>query len=168
MRLLFCKFCKTLEELDDFDGPPEADVLLNTLVMKHNVRDPMKHGGEETLPLSLMYISEKTWAEEKDDVIKQINMEHKATGFDGWVYESMSTYKEDALRCYSAHHRPKDGCIDWWAESKRIGRPTEEGQKAIRDMPGLGDYDPHLCQYCPVATYVQTEIRHKQGAYKDG
>lgn len=166
MRLLLCKCCKTLEQIEDFDGHPSEDRLLEELVRRHNERDPMAHGGEATLPLSLMHVSEKDWFENREQIIERINEEHKATGFDGWVYEAMNTYLDDAMKCYNQHGRPKQGCIDWWADSKRIGRPTAEGRQAVKDQYKLGERDPHICSSCPVASWVMTEQNAQAGLYK--
>lgn len=172
MRLLFCQTCKTLEEIDDLgydlvEG--EVDPLVEALVLKHTQKDAMGHGSSHMnqSPFRLINVDDLEWATERERLIRLINTENKKVGFDGWVYESMNTFADDALKCYSAHHRPKQGCIDWWDESKRIGRPTVEGQQAVKDLPGLGDRDPHLCQYCPVASYVRTEINHRKGLYKE-
>jgi hypothetical protein len=99
--------------------------------------------------------------------MKQLNDSNKNVGFDAWVYESTNTYAEDALKCYQRHNRPKEGCVDWWSDSKRIGRPTEVGKLALKENQKMGKSDPHLCQFCPVASYVQTEINHKRGLYKE-
>lgn len=168
MRLLFCNACKSLEEVEDYEGPLEVDPLIEQLVRKHNERAPMEHGGRDlrASPMRIAVVPDIKWATDREEIIKQINNENRKVGFDAWVYEATNTYSEDALRCYSDHHRPKQGCIDWWDESKRIGRPTEEGQAAVKDQYKLGQRDPHLCQYCPVASFVQTEINHRKGLYR--
>jgi hypothetical protein len=169
MRLLFCQACRTLEELPDFTPTHKdhVDPLLEELVRRHNVKDPMAHGGQETLPLSVMVVSEKDWAENRKEIIKGINDQHKkvsgATDAD-YVLESLDTFKYDAMTCYNRHRRPEDGCIDWMSDSKRIGRPTSEGQRAMKDLPKQSD--PHLCDFCVVRSGVDTKKRALKGLYK--
>jgi hypothetical protein len=173
-RLLYCKTCATLEEIPDLGyelAEGEPDPLVEGLLMKHYERDYKGHGGgtgEEQSPFRIPVVDAAEWRDSRAQVIKLINAENKKVGFDAWVYESQNTYSEDAMRCYNDHHRPKEGCIDWWDESKRIGRPTAEGQQAVKDQYKLGDRDPHLCMYCPVASFVQTQVNFKRGLYKDG
>jgi hypothetical protein len=162
-----------LEEIPDLGyelAEGEVDPLVEHVVERHTTMDPMGHGAAlmENSPFRLMHVPDDEWNNDSEGVIKAINEANKKVGLDAWVYESVNTYAEDALKCYAAHHRPKEGCIDWWSESKRIGRPTAEGQQAVADQYKLGDRDPHLCQYCPVASYVQTQVNFKRGLYKDG
>lgn len=178
MRLLYCRTCATipgrlppLTEIPDLgyelpEGQP--DPLVQHVIEEHTRMDPLGHGGSQMRdsPFRLMQVSDEEWNDDKEGVIKVLNAENKKVGFDAWVYESVNTYAEDALRCYRDHHRPAEGCIDWWDESKRIGRPTEEGRSAVADQYKLGERDPHLCQYCPVASWVQTQVNFRQGLYK--
>lgn len=167
MRLLFCNHCKTLEEIPDYEGTDPVDPLVEALVRKHNERAPMEHGGANisASPMRLMAVDDNDWRTNREKVLAQVNQENKKVGFDAWVYEAMNTYADDALRCYRAHHRPEDGCIDWWDDSKRIGRPTSEGRKVLKDNYKSGATDPHLCQWCPVASFVATQQRLKMGMY---
>lgn len=179
MRLLYCRTCAQtpgrlppLEEIPDLDYElPEGDVdpLVEHVVERHTTMDPMGHGSSsmENSPFRLMHIPDEEWNADKQGVIKAINAENKKVGMDAWVYESHNTYAEDALRCYVEHQRPKEGCIDYWSESKRIGRPTTEGRQAVKDQYKLGERDPHLCQYCPVQSWVSTQVNFKHGLYRD-
>jgi glutathionylspermidine synthase len=112
-------------------------------------------------------MTQEQFNSEKEEVIKRFSDGmKKKTGFDDWFYESRSTYAEDALHCYSQHHRPTQGCSDWWSDSKRIGRPTEVGRAVLKELPGKGKTDPHICSFCPVASYVRTEVNFRKGLYK--
>ena len=171
MRLLYCRTCTTLEEVPDLGyelGDTEVDPLVERLVQKHTERDPMGHGDAsmQASPFRLPIVDDEEWANNRSAVIKAINESNKKVGMDAWVYEATDTYKEDAMKCYSAHNRPKEGCIDWWADDKRIGRPTELGKALVKDQYKLGERDPHLCQWCPVASHVQTQVNFKSGLYK--
>lgn len=124
----------------------------------------MAHGGQETLPFSLMNVSDYDWSHNRAEIIKGISKKHqKSVGFEGYVIESLDTFKYDAMTCYQRHHRPQDGCIDWRDDSKRIGRPTPEGQAAMRGHKNV----PYLCDFCVVRTGVDTKIRAAKGLYKD-
>jgi len=171
MRLVFCQACRTLEELPDFTPlhKDHVDPLLEEVVLRHNKRDPMKHGGEATLPMSVMYVDDATWASNRKEIIDGIKKEHaKVSGQDpdAYVLESIDTFKYDAMTCYIQHRRPKDGCVDWMDDKKRIGRPTAEGQKAFSDLPGLREKSPHLCDFCVVRSSVDTKKRAAKGLYK--
>jgi hypothetical protein len=173
MRLLHCNVCRTVDEIPDYSGGDEVDPLVEKVVMEHNRRDPMGHGGKHltSLPMRLAFVDDLEYAYGKDDVLKKLAEEGKAVGFDPWVGEAFNTFAEDALKCYSTHRRPDYGagkpCIDYMSDSKRIGRPTEEGKAVLKQNEKLGAGDPHLCNWCPYHTTVQTEIRSRKGMYKD-
>lgn len=171
MRLLFCNHCKSLEEIPDYDGDAEVDPLIEEVVRQHNVRAPMEHGGANLTasPMRIAVVDDLEWAMDREKIIKQINESNKKVGFDAWVSEAHNTYGEDALKCWHAHREPGEGkpCIDYWSDSKRIGRPTAEGRVVLKENPKLSTDDPHLCQWCPYYTHVMTEVRHKKGMYKD-
>jgi hypothetical protein len=93
------------------------------------------------------------WEGHKDDILK--GLKERWTGFHPEFYATKDTYREDALRCYKAHRRPKGtDCVDWRADTKRL---TPEGWRG-REV--------YLCDFCPVFSTVMTEIRHRRGAYK--
>jgi hypothetical protein len=172
MRALYCGTCGTLEEIPDLDHDlheGEEDPFVSALVMRHTERDPMGHGAVDKTfsPFRLPSFDDNEWVTHKPELIAQLNQNNKDVGFDQWVYDSRNTFVEDALRCYVEHHRPKEGCIDYWDDSKRLGRPTPEGQSVLRENYKLGRGDPHLCQFCPVHTFVATQVRWRQGAYKE-
>jgi hypothetical protein len=164
MRLLLCRHCRTLEELADYEGPPEYDRLLEELVNRHNKLDARAHEGNVA---TLMHVENRDWEMHRDSILERMRSKDEGFG-EPWIKDAMDTYKEDALKCYSRHGRPKDGCGDYWSDSKRIGRPTPEGRAVLKTMYKLGERDPHLCQFCPVHTFVQTEINWTRGLYKEG
>ena len=171
MRLLYCRTCASAEEIPDLGrdlGDGEVDPYVEPLVLRHTERDPMGHGDASmmTSPFRLAHVDDEEWANNRKGVIQQLNESNKSVGLDSWVYEAVDTYKVDAGRCYKEHGRPKEGCIDWWDDSKRIGRPTGVGKQALKENYKTGDSDPHLCQFCPVASYVQTQVNFKKGLYK--
>lgn len=167
---LFCSFCKTLEEIpdSDYDGPRGENPIVAELLMRHNQRDPQGHGwGDGVAPFALFDFDPDEWANQRERCIKIVNERLKKSGNNAWVAEAMNTFGDDALKCYRQHGRPTGGCTDYWSDSKRIGRPTSEGKTVLKQAPKLGAKDPHLCQWCPVHTYVTTERRAKAGMYKE-
>jgi hypothetical protein len=177
MQLLYCGVCATLEELPDKDPSAPIDRLLEALVFRHTERDPMAHGSASLVmsPFERFDAKEQEWncpdlekrKSNREDLLRQINQKAKEKGFDRWVYDSMDTYREDALRCYRSHHRPTQGCIDYRDPSKIIGHPTQVGQKTAKEMYKLSERrDPALCDFCPVNSWVEMERRHRQGLYK--
>jgi hypothetical protein len=117
-RLLYCLVCQTLEELPPYDGDPEQDHLLAIAVEPHTFPSGEPHKGK------LFVLPLRAWAksESKKEIIRQI----KGGGSKGLAevddtfYESRSTFLEDAMKCYVAHRKPKDGCTDWQHSSKLL------------------------------------------------
>jgi hypothetical protein len=141
----------------------------------------MAHGGVNLphSPLRLIPIlgkdnkplPDKLYLEGRDEILKKINeITVKEPGFEGWAYAAINTFQEDAMRCFRQHGRPDlgagKGCPDFWSDAKRLGRPTEVGKLALKENEKMGVGDPHLCQFCPYFSTVQTEVRHKKGMYK--
>jgi len=181
-RLLVCRECQTIEELPLYDGPPELehqDPVLDNVVRRHVQR----HGDLRADGAALLVASEDPclceekgqvihlgtggrshgrtsvlgrhtfWEGHKDDVLK--GLKERWTGFHPEFYATKDTYAEDALRCYKAHRRPKGtDCIDWHSDTKRLTPAEWKGREV------------YLCDFCPVASTVMTEIRHRRGAYK--
>ena len=133
----------------------------------------MGHAGKHltALPMRLAVVDDMDYAYSRDEVMKKMLEDSKDVGFEPWVGESHNTFMEDASKCYNQHNRPDLGagkaCIDYMSESKRIGRPTQEGRDALKENFKIGESDPHLCQWCPYHTTVLTEIRSRKGMYKD-
>jgi hypothetical protein len=171
MRLLHCDICKSVDEIPDYSGSDEVDPLLEKVVMEHNRRDPMGHAGKHltALPMRLATVDDMDYAYSREDVMKKLLVGSKDVGFEPWVGEAHNTFSEDALKCWNQHRCPKEGspCIDYMSDSKRIGRPTQEGRDFRKANPEIGAQDPHLCQWCPYHTVVLTEIRSRKGMYKD-
>jgi hypothetical protein len=167
LRLLFCAVCKTIEEVPEYTGSDPVDPLVSNLLEIHVRRDPMGHGGDNLVhsPFRLGQVSDKEWARDRDGCIKRAADMNKAAGFPAWFTEASNTYGEDAMKCYNRHHRPEGGCIDFWDDSKRIGRPTAEGRRQRKESAKMGEEDPHLCQWCPVYSFVQTDVNYRAGLY---
>jgi hypothetical protein len=153
-RLLFCLVCDTLEELPPFEGDPEQDHLLAIACEQHLFPSGEPHKGK------LFVLPLRAWAktESKKEIIRQI----KGGGSKGLAevddtfYDSRSTFLEDAMKCYQAHNKPKEGCSDWQHSSKllipnTIKERKAEGMARYQDEAGPKTY---LCNFCPVSIAV--------------
>lgn len=153
-RLLYCLVCDTLEELPPYDGAPELDHLLAVACENHVFPSGEPHKGK------LYRLPIRAWAhaESKKEIINQIKGGGSLglASIDETFYDSRSTFMEDAMSCYKAHNKPKDGCSDWHANDKLLVPKTikerkEAGLEKYEDSPGQKTY---LCDFCPVAIGV--------------
>lgn len=160
MRLLRCETCHTIEQLPD---PPKGvnpnnihegeDPLLDEMVARHTDHG-VPHIG------SLVQIGEAEWANEsvRKQVLERLGI--GAEGLGAEIYDLKDTFHDDALKCFAEHNRP-ERCIDWKADSKKLGRPTREGQRFQKEFfkaPAV-----FLCDFCPVATQVAVRQREQTG-----
>jgi hypothetical protein len=87
------------------------------------------------------------WQAHQDEVLKGLG--ERWTGFHPEFYATKETFKEDAMRCYNLHRRPKGAdCIDWQADNRRLTPNTWPDDKSV-----------FLCHFCPVASSVATAQR---------
>lgn len=163
IRLLHCRTCDSLEELPDFDGPPEHDTLLNILTERHTTPSGDKHIGH------LFDVEVELWSrpEVKKEIIKQIRGggSKGLDEFDASFYDTKNTFHEDALVCYQRHNRPKESCQDWLSDSKILVPDTKaerkaEGLSAPSKSPGP---KIHLCRFCPVQRYYARKANEQKG-----
>lgn len=155
MRLLICLNCVTVEELPDFKGDnPEEDVLLEELAGRHagpkpidgsKVTKRLDFGPDERHFGNMLHIEDEVWGNPKyrDEILAQIKS--GTTGFESDFYATKNTFVEDAGKCYNAHQRPKDFCIDWHNKTKRLGNPLKGSKAKV-----------FLCDFCVVASRVNT------------
>lgn len=151
-RLLVCYTCSTIEKLPPYEGrEDENGVYLDyDAPLEHLIQT--KHSRPELHIGRLFQVDEGAW--ESMETRQQINKE--LFGLEAEKVAWKDTFSEDAGKCYNRHHRPKQGCIDWRDDSKRLGSPS--GSAASRPV--------FLCDFCPVKSYVETEVRWKRGDYK--
>lgn len=165
IRVLYCWNCKTIEELPDFEGRPEDDVLLEITVERHQ-SSGVPHQG------TLFKIGVKLWSTEsiQKEIIRQIR--NQASGgldeLDPGYYATRSTFYEDAMKCYSKHMRPKESCPDWKNESKRLVPKTDELRKeaGLVSAAKSASTKVYLCDFCPVKSYYMTRQRLEAGLYE--
>lgn len=160
IRLLVCRTCKTADELPDFEGRPEDDVLLNIVVERHQKPEP--HMG------MLYKFPVKYWAREdvKKSIIKQIS-DGGSSGLDVFgtnYYETKSQFADDAMKCWQLHNQTHD-CGDYKSERKVLKPGTEDERR----REGLGASTApkiYLCDFCPVKSIVQKKAYAAKGLYK--
>jgi hypothetical protein len=160
IRLLVCRTCKSAEELPDFEGRPEDDVLLNITVDRHQKPEP--HLGQ------LYKFPLKYWV--RDDVKQSIMAQIKEGGSSGLdvfgtnFYETKSQFGEDAMQCWALHNKTYD-CDDYTSDRKILSAGTE----ADRRKAGMGASKApkiYLCDFCPVKSVVQKKAFKQAGLYK--
>lgn len=171
MRLFICLDCKSIEELPDYDGPmvtdpeygevPAQDDLLEHLVEPHRRK---QHTG------NLVHVDDEHWRDRelRDQIVKQIRSGAKGEGLGSEAYAVKDTFREEAMKCFNAHRRPQDGCIDYQDRSKILGNSilTYDEKKEAKKA-GLKRRQPRfLCDFCVVHThYVQKKKFEKEGLY---
>lgn len=164
IRILYCFNCKSIEELPDFEGNPDDDILLELLIERHESAG-VKHAG------SLFKIGAKIWSNEKyrNQIIEQ--MRDKVGGgldnLDKGYYETRATFYEDAMSCYAKHNRPQDSCPDYGNENKRLIPKTAELRKEVGLVAPEKSVSTrvYLCDFCPVKSNVMTKQRKAAGMY---
>lgn len=166
IRLLYCRDCGSIEELPDFDGPPQYDHLLELSLERHRTPSGQEHIG------SLFKVDVRIWAqwEARKAIIEQIRGGiSKGLGeIDESYYDTRSTFHEDAMKCYQKHLRPKGQCPDYMSSSKALLPNTKADRKELGLTPvdKVGGPKTFLCQFCPVYAYNQTKAREQAGLYK--
>lgn len=172
LRLVYCLVCNTIEELPPHDGPPETDVLLELTLEKHEFDSGERHVGK------MFLLPVKMWMEEKSRkaIIKQLresagHLVGSGEGLDSLTedkdyYTSKSQFGEDAMKCWSYHLQPKDGCGDYMDEKKRLVPKTDIERKNL-GLPTSREsgINVFLCQFCPVHSTVVTKKRAIMGMY---
>lgn len=156
IRLLRCDVCKTLEELPDFDGPPDYDTALQYLLSQHRTPEGHPHVGR------LIDVEKRAWdmPNLRQALIQQITAGGSGglAEFDSEFYSVRDTFKEDAALCYEQHLRPKDGCPDFNSPSKRLMPDTKADRKEAgisqQGMPVI-----HLCSFCVMRPIMEKKAR---------
>ena len=160
IRLLVCRDCKSAEELPDWDGRPEDDVLLQIAVERH--QNPQPHIGQ------LFKFPVKYWArpDVKKSIMKQIE-DQISPGLDVFgtnFYETKSQFAEDAMQCWALHNRTHD-CADY-KHDRKILKPKTEADRKDAGLDPRGARVIYLCDFCPVKSIVQKKAFKKQGLYE--
>jgi len=133
----------------DYDGPPEYDMELQEIIKKHlhQANDPRP----ESHSSQIFRCDDDTAS--KLDMETEVKKELMKNEIE--VREMRNDLKEDALKCFSKHGRPKMDCLDYCSEEKTVGRK----------MGVPKDKRMYLCMFCPVQEYYQYKIRGSKGLY---
>ena len=146
-RLLVCKTHGVMWKMRPYDGPPEYDQELRELCDRHNAQVPDPQNCR-----ALIYRTDPETAA-KLDVETALKNELKEQ--DVYIRDFRDELKVDALKCFSRHNRPSQGCIDWCNDDKTIGRKS--------GVPK--DKRQYVCMYCPAAEYYTHRQRTEMGLY---
>jgi len=158
MRLLLCETCRVIDEIPDFDGYPEDDIVLQLTIEKH----PNHKGRMYKVPLKYLMVPVI-----KENIVKQI-MSGITKGLDvldSTFYDTRNTFAEDAMRCFAQHGRPQGQCPDFNSKKKRLVPKTQAERKdAGLDMKSAPVI--HLCSFCPVRMFNEMKHNEESGLSK--
>lgn len=166
IRLLVCAQCKTIDELPDFNGPPEHDVVL-TYAIENNHTDRLTGLGH--LGGQLFKVPVQHWANPEVQAKTKKQISEGTRGLDevdNNFYDTRSTFYDDAMKCFGQHKRPKGACGDYKSDSKRLLPNTNKERKDL-GLAKVSETGPKvwLCQFCPVSAYYLTRERAAAGVY---
>jgi hypothetical protein len=134
-------------KMKPYDGPAEYDQELRELCDRHNAQVPN--------PQDCNAIIFRT----DEETAKKLDTETAVKGEleknDVYIRDTRDELKVDALKCFNRHNRPKQGCLDWCADDKTVGRKV--------GVPK--DKRQYLCMYCPAAEYYTHRQRIELGLY---
>lgn len=144
---------------------PAYDPILEDFLTQH------EHGASEMSILNgevvrVWQVDQRTW--DSVDGVRQIKNQIKET-YGVW-YEDRDHYRTGATECYNKHGNPtlESGCGDFMDDSKLIGKKVYRTDTSQGDITVPPQWRQYLCYQCPYfQSYVQVEVRRKQGMYKE-
>lgn len=168
VRILVCHSCKSLEEIPDFQGPPEQDQLLTYKVAQHT---PAANMPEHRA--NLFRVPEEQWDKEevRTEIIHRLTLAAapgEGAGLGTAMYDLKGNFADDAFKCWTQeHHRPTDpGKCDYHGKSKALYVDTKAERKAAGMDTSLSARPKHfLCDYCPVQSIVDQRKRDAAKMY---
>jgi len=162
IRLLACKDCRTIEELPDFNGPPEYDTILSyVLAERHQPPHAPAHIGQ------LFKVDKRHWQDPSasQQISEQIaqRLGGGETGLGHTFYDTKNNLVADAFACWKRHNKNR-ACPDYKSDSKLLtpdtkGERKEEGMSKF--VPGQSGPKRWLCEFCPVHSLVQEAQNRK-------
>lgn len=154
IRLLHCHNCGTLEELPWYEGPSEYDIILEVALGRHETSG-VRHIGK------LYDVEVRVWEAKnlRETIIRQIKGGSEGlAAIDPEFYNVRDTFREDALKCYSLHLRPKGMCPDYRSDRKLLV-PNTKAERKSEGLSMAGAPKQWLCSFCPVQSFVESK-RH--------
>jgi hypothetical protein len=127
--------------------------------------------------LQMHQVTPDDWASKKvrEQVLHQIWEREGHQGYPEEFYAAKNTYMESAAECFIRHHRPEGYCIDWESDGMRLTddrwqQRYHDSQKRLRELglvppQGMERKHVYLCQFCPVARFVQFKKNEQKGLY---
>lgn len=154
VRLLFCHTCHSVDELPDFDGPPEYDHYLNYRVAQHQFPSDTPHRG-----LLAKCADDPKYINAAIDELENTVSPGQGSGLGQQLYDLRDNFGAEAMQCWKRHSRTDD-CDDYRSEKKRLWLDTRADRKA-EGMPTRREDRPNiwLCDHCPVHSMVQRRQR---------
>lgn len=158
VRVLKCTDCQSLEELPDYDGPPEYDQALIYALSRHRFPNDEEHRGR------LFVVPARAWGlpNLRRSIIEQIKGGSPGlAAFDKHYYDVQDTLRADALACFAAHRRPADDCPDYRSAAKLLVPDTRAERKDLglpKPGPGASPVS-YLCSFCPVDSMMAAKRR---------
>jgi hypothetical protein len=146
-RLLVCKTHGVMYKMKPYDGPAEYDQELRELCDRHNAQVPNPQDSN-----AIIFRTDEETAKKLDT---ETAVKGELEKNDVYIRDTRDELKVDALKCFNRHNRPKQGCLDWCADDKTVGRKV--------GVPK--DKRQYLCMYCPAAEYYTHRQRIELGLY---
>jgi hypothetical protein len=157
--------------LSDHQGRPEHDVVLQDWIDRHmhGMAVDDHPGGriftydveQENINRNVVTKDGRVIGEMDNDEMKAVQAAREELRKIGQeVNDYRDELRYEAVRCHQKHGQPSlpgKPCIDYQAESKRIGR---------KDVPK--ESRQHLCLYCPYESSVTVTKRARRGDYAEG
>lgn len=156
IRLLICHTCGSIEELPDYQGPPERDDTLNYRVSFHKFGSGDAHFG------IMGTVKADDWKNQAykdaiaDEIYKKMTKPGSGEGLGNEFYDIKSNFQQDAFACFKSFGRPKDPSFcDYHKENKRL-YPDTKGMRKEEGLDTKTMPSTFLCDFCPVQSIVQT------------
>ena len=149
------------DEHDNVVMVPAYDPILEGFVERHqhNLTEQFFVDGRV---INVWQVDQHTW--DTMDVVTKIKKE--LADQTQQHFEESDEYRDAATKCYNAHGNPdlSSGCRDFMTDEKRIGAASYKIEGRVHTVPN--NLRVYLCHMCPYfQSYVQVEIRRKQGGY---
>jgi hypothetical protein len=186
-RLFVCLDCQTIDVFPLLTGEQSQtavedanrDPLLNDLTNRHLQKHRMDLVNQAN-PASgfqkarVFVVEDQLWEKDHLRTLVLKNIKKQWAGFEPELYAVKDTFQTDALKCFSAHSRPKAGCIDWREDSKLLTPSSwkSESDDLVEksDLKKIGTIRRkpiYLCDFCPVKSYYLMRARADRGMYKE-